>query len=83
MATVLHSNDPRREQKHSDDMALVRIGGRLAAKLSVILLEGRLRDKDYSVRGLVPLMKYNQNDLLLEPKYVSAPSFVLGRAYSI
>ena len=61
VATVLHSNDPRREQKHSDDMALVRIGGRLAAKLSVILLEGRLRDKDYSVRGLVPLMKYNQS----------------------
>ena len=56
VATVLHSNDPRREQKHSDDMALVRIGGRLAAKLSVILLEGRLRDKDYSVWGLVPLI---------------------------
>ena len=68
VATVLHSNDPRREQKHSDDMALVRIGGRLAAKLSVILLEGRLRDKDYSERGLVPLTKYNF--ILSFPNYV-------------
>ena len=35
VATVLHSNDPRREQKHSDDIALVRVEGGLAAKFSV------------------------------------------------
>ena len=54
--TTFGTSNSQFARKNCDDMALVRIGGRLAAKLSVILLEGRLRDKDYSVRGLVPLI---------------------------
>ena len=55
VATVLHSNDPRREQKHSDDMALVCVDGRLAAKFSVNLLEFRLCVEQFNQRVSCPL----------------------------
>ena len=55
VATVLHSNDPRREQKHSDDMALVRVDGGLAAKFSVNLLEFRLCVEQFYQRVSCPL----------------------------
>ena len=56
VATVLHSNDPRREQKHSDDMALVRIGGRLAAKSSVNFAQRSSLRWTVLPMGFVPLL---------------------------